>query len=65
MMIMLLLAALSQSGLQWHYLLVSANLMLFGGMVSFDLISSKNELTELSQAWPQIQLNDSTANGIV
>jgi len=64
-MIFLLLCALSQSSRRKHYLLVSASLMLFGAMASFDLISSKEELIGLWRDWLDADISDPLANGLV
>ncbi|MEM0967587.1 MAG: hypothetical protein AAGJ81_15675 [Verrucomicrobiota bacterium] len=64
-MIFLLLAALYQSYKNVHYILVSGSLMLFGAIASFDLISSKDELTNLWRSWLGGDLSEATADGIV
>lgn len=64
-MIFLLLAALNHSSKSKHYILVSGSLMLFGAIASFDLISSKDELTALWVDWLGVELSESTADGIV
>jgi hypothetical protein len=65
LMILLLLLALSESSKRRHYLLVSGSLMLFGALASFDLISSKEELTTIWTDWLGKEISDQTASGFV
>lgn len=64
-MILLLLIALSESSKRPHYLLVSASLMCFGAVASFDLISSKDELTTIWRNWLGVDISGEKADGFV
>ncbi|MFL0810461.1 MAG: hypothetical protein K6L76_08610 [Agarilytica sp.] len=43
----LLLVALNEAALKWHYLVVGASLVTYGAIASFDIVLSKQELAEL------------------
>lgn len=62
-MIIFLLVALSTAEKRRHYLFVSSSLMIFGAIASFDLMSSKSELTELWQDWLGTAITEETASG--
>lgn len=64
-MIVFLLLALSESKKRRHYLLVSVSLMLFGAMASFDLVSSKEELTYLWRNWLHDDITPQKVDGFV
>lgn len=43
----LVLMALNEAAMKWHYLVVGASLVIFGAIASFDIVLSKQELAEL------------------
>jgi len=61
----LLLAALNHAARRGDYLLVSASLILFGAIASFDIVVSKQELAELWVLWGWFPLTGQHVEGYV
>ncbi|MBK1877621.1 hypothetical protein [Pelagicoccus mobilis] len=64
-MILLLLLALSEAEVRLHYLLVSGSLMIFGAFASFDLVSSRDELTTIWKEWLGEDITNEQSSGLV